>query len=63
MDKELIEDIARAIQRQYGKEMLGEIQKWEKRPTHERSCWRVIARTAINLGRVLINLPSPLCPR
>ena len=28
MDKELIEEVARAIQRQHSKEMLGEIQKW-----------------------------------
>ena len=49
MDKKLIEDVAQAIQRQHGKEMLGEIQKWEKRTPEERSSWRLVARTAINV--------------
>ena len=49
MDKKLIEDVARAIQRQHGKEMFGEILKWEKRPARERSSWRLIARAAINV--------------
>lgn len=48
-DKDLVEDVARALQRQHGKEMLGEIQKWEKRPAGERSAWRSIARTVIDL--------------
>jgi hypothetical protein len=29
--------------------MLGEIQKWEKRPADERSSWRLIARAAIDV--------------
>jgi hypothetical protein len=49
MDKTLIEEVARAIQRQHSKEMFGAIQKWEKRASHERSSWRLIARTAINV--------------
>lgn len=49
MDKKLIEDVAQAIQRQHGKEMFGEIQKWEKRPARERSSWRLVARAAINV--------------
>jgi hypothetical protein len=49
MDKELVETVARAMQRQYGKQVQGEIQKWEKRTPGERSAWRLIARTAIDL--------------
>lgn len=50
MDKTFIEDIARAMHRQHGKEMLGAINKWEKASPDERSTWRLIARTVI--GRV-----------
>jgi hypothetical protein len=49
LDKELVERVASAMQRQYGKQMHGEIQKWEKRTPGERSAWRLIARTAIDL--------------
>jgi hypothetical protein len=49
MDQELIETVARAIHRQHGKGMLGEVQKWEERTPQERSSWRLIARTAIKL--------------
>jgi hypothetical protein len=49
MDQELIETVARAIHRQHGKEMLGELRKWEERTPRERSSWRLIARAAIKL--------------
>jgi len=49
MEKEMIEDIAKAMQRQHAKEMLGALQKWEKLSPHERSTWRLIARTTISL--------------
>lgn len=48
MDKQLVEDIARAMHRQHGKEMLGSIQKWEKASPDERSTWRLIARSVID---------------
>lgn len=49
MNQELIENVARVLQRQHGKEMLGEVQKWEKRTPQERSSWRLIARTIIKV--------------
>ena len=49
MDKELIEEVARAMHRQHAKEMLGALQKWEKLSPDERSTWRLIARTTITL--------------
>ena len=49
MEKKMVEDVARAMHRQHSKEMLGAIQKWEKLTPHERSAWRLIARTTIAL--------------
>ncbi len=49
MEKEHVEDVARSMQRQHSKEMLGAIQKWEKLSPDERSTWRLIARTTIQL--------------
>jgi hypothetical protein len=46
-DKDIIELLAAAIQRQYDKEVKGEILKWEKRPSAERSQWRSVAREAL----------------
>jgi hypothetical protein len=49
MDKDFTEDVARAMQRQHAKEMFGAIQKWEKISPEERSTWRLIARTTIEM--------------
>ena len=46
MEKDLINELARSMQRQHAKEMLGEIQKWEKLSPTERSTWRLMARSA-----------------
>ena len=49
MDKEFIEEVARAMHRQHAKEMLGALQKWEKLSPDERSTWRLISRSIIGL--------------
>jgi hypothetical protein len=49
MDKEFIEEVARSMHRQHAKEMLGALQKWEKLSPDERSTWRLIARSTIEL--------------
>lgn len=49
MEKDIVEDVARAMQRQHAKEMLGTILKWEKLAPRERSTWRLIARSTIAL--------------
>jgi hypothetical protein len=49
MDKELIEAMARAMQRQHAKETLGESHRWEVLDSSERSTWRLIARVGLNV--------------
>jgi hypothetical protein len=49
MDKELVDDVARLLHRQYSKEILGTLHKWEKLESAERSSWRLIARSAVTL--------------
>jgi hypothetical protein len=44
-----VDQIARAIHRQYSKTILGEPQKWELRTPDERSAWRLLARTTVDL--------------
>jgi hypothetical protein len=51
MDKELVETIAKALQRQYAKETFGSAESWAKLSPHERSTWRLISRLSITLVR------------
>jgi hypothetical protein len=60
METEFVEELARSMHRQYGKEMFGEARNWEKSVANERSVWRLLVRTVLTRAKEKPASPATL---